>query len=831
MASRKVSSLKEGHSKVRGDALHATPAKSYGSKEKIKAKRTILDKLFPDERAERLKDIPLRAIRDAWYISAHLLLDDGSHVVDMGCGSGEMVYALSLLKPEWKITAIDVNKDNIAYAKRNFKNNNLTFVNSDISNPQLEDNSVDAIINSYVLHEIYSEAQFNTKIVRETLEAHYRILKTDGYMYIRDHTTPGPGDYVMIELKQDSTGGDDVLTMSEADLLVWFSDNVRSGDLLTTGGFYLEELPARFPNTRLFRLPHKWAYEFILRKDDRERLSNDMNTEYTFATQRDLRRECRSLGGRLVYCTSDWDDDFVKQHMIGHFKLYKENGDPLGYPETSYTILLQKVKQSESVRYQEWRTSRSAPNRISVQGMRDNQTGDIVDIASRNLAISELIPFYVNEKGQIKVFLQERTPRSIINTVPRKGKNIDGKQWSGHMIEALSFDTEKIKDVQTSKKAGATAKFVKDQIGIEINKNDAFIDGPCSYPAPKSIDERVETKYIEVNSQQELKKLDTLGYIPPEGIRFNEIGKLKEFDAQMILNAINVGMIPSARLEVQLLRLYEMLGKKAQNISESPLVLSEMDVKERLNIKDTLADIEADSKRFSPIKNNAGTLRVVHSIFMEEGQNETGGLTDISSIHQDFFVSEDDSQNIAVVIPMVKDLNGEVMMGLIKEHAPVPERLNGKGTILNVPSFPIPTHIEDMESARRYVAEMFEVDPKYVGKIGEPFFQHIGMTPKKMFPFAVTSESGKMDYEHFELTNYAPLAKIWDVCALVDCCDSFIKITAKAYQRLLDENEALSVEHSFSRDLYLEHTSQTDHDSDFLVNSAPATTNKKLQVS
>ncbi|MGB1076952.1 MAG: hypothetical protein ACPG05_01485, partial [Bdellovibrionales bacterium] len=239
-----------------------------------------------------------------------------------------------------------------------------------------------------------------------------------------------------------------------------------------------------------------------------------------------------------------------------------------------------------------------------------------------------------------------------------------------------------------------------------------------------------------------------------------------------------------------------------------------------------------EKKRFSPVKTPAGNLRLVHSVFMEEGQDEQGGMTDISSREQDFFIPEETSQNVAVVVPLARDLNGEAMMGIIKEHAPVPERFRGNGTILNVPSFPLPSHIGDFEAAKKYVAEMFEVDPKFVGKIGEPYFQHIGMTPKKMFPFAVTNESGKLDYEHFSLTSYAPVTKVWDLCALIDCYDSFIKVTSLAYQRLLDENEGFSVERSFSRDLYAEHTSNVDSDSDFLVNSAPSrASTKKPQVS
>ncbi|MGB1077412.1 MAG: class I SAM-dependent methyltransferase, partial [Bdellovibrionales bacterium] len=518
MSNRKVSSLRDGHTQARG---FLSPTSSRGSapkQQKRTASKTLLERIFPDERAELLKDIPMTVIRDAWSISAHLLLDEEAHIVDMGCETGEMAFALSHIKPNWKITAIDADAQAIKYAKEHYKNKNLTFITQDISTPDLKEKSVDAIINSFVLHEVYSEAKFNIRRIRETLATHYKALKTGGFMFIRDHTTSGPGEYVLMELKSEPSKSEDLNDLSEADLLIWFAENVRSGDALTTGGFYLEELPPRFPNTRLFRLPHKWAHEFILRKDDRERLEEDLDIEYAFATKRDLRGELRALGGRLIYCASNWDDDFVKKNMIDHFKLYKENGDPLGYPETSYTMLVQKVKKQDSTHYQEWRTSRNKADTLTVESMRNNETGVISDIVSRQIDTTEIIPFYETAEGELRVFVQENIPRSLANTVPRQGRNIDGREWSGHMIEALSFNAQDIKELEESK-TPKIAQFIKDQLDLKTDSDEEFIHGPTSYPDPKTINERTDTRFIQVHDLPPKKSLEQTDYTPPEGIR------------------------------------------------------------------------------------------------------------------------------------------------------------------------------------------------------------------------------------------------------------------------------------------------------------------------
>src|SRR5690606_18341862 len=95
------------------------------------------------------------------------------------------------------------------------------------------------------------------------------LLKNEGLMLIRDYALPQRGEYVLLEMPDTISRGKDIKSMSEADLLVWYSERARPKDDPGCHGFFLEELPPRFPQTRLFRLPYKWAYEFITRKDNR----------------------------------------------------------------------------------------------------------------------------------------------------------------------------------------------------------------------------------------------------------------------------------------------------------------------------------------------------------------------------------------------------------------------------------------------------------------------------------------------------------------------------------------------------------------------------------
>ncbi|PZP54313.1 MAG: hypothetical protein DI596_12900, partial [Azospira oryzae] len=134
----------------------------------------------------------------------------------------------------------------------------------------LPENSLDAIINSFILHEVYSSTQCSEKSVEQIVERHFRYLKPEGLLFIRDFSLPD-ASYVLLEMPDEpSYPQNGIHGLSEPELLIQYSEKARPREDMAHRGFYLEELPPRFPRTRLFRLPYKWAYEFIMRKDDRE---------------------------------------------------------------------------------------------------------------------------------------------------------------------------------------------------------------------------------------------------------------------------------------------------------------------------------------------------------------------------------------------------------------------------------------------------------------------------------------------------------------------------------------------------------------------------------
>ena len=751
-----------------------------------------MERFFTTDRAELLKDIPPHIVKKAWFVMSHALLDSGSKILDVGCNTAEMTYTMAVLNPEFEYVGIDINQALIKEAATKFKLPNLKFQVGNIFT-DLKENTYDLIINSFFLHEVYSASFYNDRQIQLALEKQYKALKDRGTLIIRDYINPTPGEYVQLEFTDKNNSGDTFETMSEADLLIWFADHARAkgGDEnLSDSGFFLEELPPNYPQTRLFRIPAKWSYEFILRKDNRDKMRQELSKEYAFYTEQEFRKHLRGLGARVAYTAPHWDEGFIKTRYTGAMRLYKEDGTKLGPPPTNYILVARKVAENTSQLVMERRTSRARTGSVYIRSVRDEKSGAITDIICRDIEISEVLPFRVTPENKLKIYLHEDVPRGLVNSVPRSGVNLDGRKWSGHMIEAIGVsanDMSKLKESDNSE----LQKFSIQHIGIRPSIDAKLLEGGGFYPDPNQIDERIVTYYFRVeNFQKQFPVKESIKDI--EG--FSSRGVIREFDAQEILNAIAVGFIPTSRLEVQILGLFQMLGIKSEVWSDSPIQLSEIPIEDTVKINDILKQYSLTDDRFKPVRGSAGNIRLVQSVFVDEGRDQGGGMSGLAARDLEFAVPEIGTINTAVVLPLVKNLNGEVMAGVVTQYMPVPQRYNGTGQTLTLPSFPLPKEVTDMEAAKFYIAEQFKVKPEHVARMGESYFTHIGVTPHRIYPFVVTDMRGFMNGQTHGTTQLTMLKDLWKLCYW-DNHDSFLKVAAIAHQHLLDSD--LSVKHSF----------------------------------
>lgn len=757
--------------------------KAIGIEERVKTAPQTVEEYYA--RNEHLKQFPTSVIRRAWFTLAHLLLEPHSHLVDMGCGDGLQSYAMATLNPQIKVTAIDQNKENIKEAKKKYKRPNLEYICADITNGAgFKENSVDAVVNSFVLHQVYSHSKYNDRPVVTTLENQLKILKPGGLIFIRDYAMPPPGEYVLLEMPDVESIGKSLKDLSEADLLVWYSENARPREAKGCDGFFLEELPPRFPQTRLFRLPYKWAYEFIMRKDHREKWEDELPKEYTFFTQREYRKNLRALGTRVLYTAPHWDENKIKEDYEGHFHLYDDNGTPLGAPATSFIAVAQKMEEGTSLRLHERRPSSKPNHRIRITAMRNDADGRILEVVSRDLDLTEVIPYRISEDGTLNVFIHEGLPRGIVNAVPRTGKEIDGKRWSGHMTEAIAVDTNAIHDVEEGEYK-ELVKFTRDYLGLKPSPRSTLEEGPSYFPAPDFIDERILTRYVRVEKSSgpiEPK-------IVPEDLQgFTTTGAIREVSAQSILNAIAVGFIPNARLELQIEALFHKLGIKAENWNETPLVLEEFDFDSPIEPQELMGLLSGDDKRYRSIRGTTGQIRSVQSIFVDEGRVE-GGITGLTSKDMEFVISDETTLNTAVVLPLGRDMNtNEIMAGVELEYLPVPQRYKGNGFTVRAPSFTLPKEITNIEQARQFIADKYGVPTENVARLGESYFCHIGVTPQRVFPFAVAPQGHVGSGLGGGVTRFAPIRYIFALM-FYDSDDLLIFALNRVYKALGEDSD------------------------------------------
>ncbi len=686
-----------------------------------------------DRRTQLLKNIDPEIIRAGWFALSHMLLDPGAVVVDMGCRDGTMTYVMAVLNPTLKFIGIDKSTRNINKAKTQYELHNLEFRVGDVSKPGLAEESVDAIVNAYILHEVYSSSRYSERIVSETMATHFKALKKGGIMFVRDYARPPPEEFVLLEMPDVNSTGEDLAELSEPDLLMWYSEHARPRLDPGCGGFFLEELPGRFPGTRLFRLPYKWAYEFIMRKDDREQWETALPVEFTFFTMRDFRKELRSLGARVQYSGPYWDEDMIEKKFEGRFRLFADDGTPLGNPPTCFVAVAYKMGERKSLNIEERRPTEGQDSSLQIRAMRNETTGEIADIVSRGMNVHEIIPYRISNEGFLKIYLHDGVPRAISNAMPRNGTTLDGKRWSGHMIEAIAVDSNVMNkfegfDVKNS------VLFARDYLGMKPEKDALLQMGPDYYPAPDYIDEQIFTHYIEVQP--------TKTPFPPkpyivQGDKFQAKGMIRELDAQLVLNAITVGFIPNARLELQILSLYQKLNIKVDNWTSKQLAFQVGKLATPRPMKDLLKEYGQDKVKFKEIKGSTGQLRTIHSSFVEEG-NTRGALSGLSSQTMDFVIHDEKTINTAVVLPLTKGLKQQVHAGFLMKYLPIPQRHEGNGLTISAPSFNFPREVTNMQLAKRYIADKFGVAPEMVLRLGETYFTHVGVTPQRIYPFAVS---------------------------------------------------------------------------------------------
>jgi hypothetical protein len=669
----------------------------------------------------------------AQMISAHFLLPAGAKIVDMGCESGEVTYMLAVLNPHSEFIGIDIDPAAIDFARRTYILPNLSYRLSDLAIPDVPDDSLDGIVNSNILHHVYSRGGYDPAAVEDILEKQVRKLKTGGTMLVRDYVMPPADEYVLLELPAAESRGADAESLSDPDLLVAYSQGARP---MAGGaeGFFIDERPPVREGTRLFHLPHKWALEFVHRKNYRSNWESEMKEEYTFFTWLDYKREFAQLGMRMVFSAPYWNPWVVKNCFKGHFQMYSEDGEPLEYPATNHFIVAQKVADKQSLILEERRPSTAPGSELRIMVVKDKKTGFVHEMVKRPGEHCDIVPWRVTSDSRLVMYVRGGYPRPIVNAVQRGNANLDGKRWSGHLIEPISMDTSGMGE-SIDDNRGMIFDYVGSYAGLRTKSETSWYLGDTYYPSPDRIDEAIEPVFIEVENPYKT----TWPIVEDKDVRFSEAGQIVELDAADILLASQVGLLPEPRLEMYAFELLVRNGLPVPRWIGEKLPKLPGQAPPSKDPRDLLAELGPGE--FEEVRDLPGNLKAVKSVFVEEGKvgRATRGLT---AQDVEFVVSDDGVENIALVAPLSRDWDNNLLLAVEPRIMPAPNRFGGNGAMLNLPSFVLPKDVKNMSGARKWVAAKFQVPLENVGSMGESYFTHTGVTPQRIYPFFVGSARG-----------------------------------------------------------------------------------------
>jgi SAM-dependent methyltransferase len=657
------------------------------------------------------------------FVGAHFLLDPGARIADMGCGSGSGTFQLALLNPDVEVIGVDINPESVRLATEKFRLPNLRFAVGDAAEPVFVDDPLDGILSSSTLHHVYTFNGYSRGAVRRAIASHLACLRENGVFVLRDFVSPPRDIFILLELPDEPSRGDAISSLSDADLLVSFASTARPLDRGSGPGFFLEELDARAAGTRLFRLQHKWAVEFVLRKDYRDHWDVELLEEYSYFTADEFVAELNAAGGRLLCAEPYWNPWIVANRFEGRFRFLDENGHRLGWPPTNFVAVTQRVTKGASVRLGERRASQARPSFLTMAAMRDtsSERGPVYDLARRPNPVCDLIPWRL-ERERLRVAARYGYPRPITCAVPRGPVMIDGSKWGGYLIEPMTGMVPKNAAPQS------IGRMLAERALIAAEAVGNVETGLTYYPSPGGIDEVVTSLFVEARAPLPRHALSTA----LSG--FSTAGELREFDAQDLLRASHVGVLPEARLEMNLYTLMGRLGIRPDPYIGEEIAL-EGPAAEGLQcaeLDDLLAQPPATPWVQADLQ--SGYLRVVRSVFADQTEEE-GRTTTLAEQELEFVLPRELSCNTVVGLPVVNAK--DVLVGLEMRQLPVPQLHEGNARILTAPAWRLGRQVTSLDQVKSVLADHFGVRVSAVTPLGAAYFPSAGITPERAYPFVV----------------------------------------------------------------------------------------------
>ena len=142
----------------------------------------------------------------------YIKLLNGKEVLDLGVGKGYNSVLLSNFG--FNVTGVDISNESLKYIKETFDCPNLTLINKDVREFEIEKSKYDLILSSNVLH--FMPKEDFLKIIKKIKEN----LKEDGLIYISVFSKEDPSSKLNKDFKENTC----ISYFSKEEILDIFSD-------------------------------------------------------------------------------------------------------------------------------------------------------------------------------------------------------------------------------------------------------------------------------------------------------------------------------------------------------------------------------------------------------------------------------------------------------------------------------------------------------------------------------------------------------------------------------------------------------------------------------
>ncbi len=675
-------------------------------------------------------------------------------IADMGSGSGSGTFDLARLYENLMLVGVDINPVTVEYSNNHYKLPNLTFETGDIAEKVFENESLDGILNSSVLHHVTSFNGFDVNQITKTLSNQIDQLKQGGVLIIRDFVVPDEAEkLVYLDLpNDDGKDSGEIAELSTSALFEIFAKDFRSSLNLNEGVNY-EKVVCLRENFSRFKVTKRTAAEFVLRKDYRDHWSPELLEEYTYCSQSEFEHLFKIHNLRIVVSMPLWNPWIVSNRFEGKFYLSDLDGNHVNFPPTNYLIVGEKIAQTKGYQILEFSKADENPNFLKLKAYRNRETNQIYELAERPNQTIDLLPWFEDNDGQMFVLAKKDFPRPIVNA-ERQTKHLNRANYSGYLTEPISAIVARGEGQQSEPPAleGGLNAEIENILAKRANlgENEILeISEPNFYfTSAGGIDERVESFLVQVKPW-EREPFEIENYTP-----FTSAGVVRELDALQILRASHVGGMFDARLEINIYRLLRQL-KRSQGAwigADIKPISQDLKVKvydDELEKREVFEPCELESTHF---------LKLERSEFIEYDS-----CGDHLAEHEfEYVVPQNFSKNTVAAIPFFK-ANDEIFVGIEYRDLPAVQRFTGNSQIFCVPAWRLPKTILHKFDIEPFLVEKFAKDSnlsiRKTWELGGSFFTSAGITPEVVYPMAVELDAESLKETELKFFNLKNLLK------------------------------------------------------------------------